>query len=494
MEPIASTIAGKICGRRVDNGSEVLEFRGIPYAAPPLGAHRFRPPVPPDPWDGVRDALAFGPTAPQKDPAFTIIPEPVERGDDFLNLNVSTPSLGADAKLPVFVWIHGGGFVSGCNRSPWYRGLAFARDGIVLVTISYRLGVEGFLEIEGAPSNRAVLDWIFALEWVRDNIASFGGDPDQVTIGGQSAGSAAALITMVNPRAKGLFRRVVAMSGTSDSRMPRDSALRLANDLAAHLGVRPTVEEFSRFDPYDLVDAHAALGGNPFSGDSLTKGFDPKAPALRPFADGETIPERPFRAIGSGAARDVPLLAGSTTQELNGMVQMQRANLADRADEVLASMGLDDAAVARYRQQVGSDDAIDVLAQVATDRAFREPLSRLLDDHASAGGTTFGYQFGWRSPLFDGMVGSAHCLDIPFAFDDLDAQQVADGLHGPDAPQALADEMHSAWVSFIQTGDAGWKRYGTTERISMSFDTESSVVPDQLALQREVLGSAGGRR
>jgi para-nitrobenzyl esterase len=488
MEPIAPTSAGKVRGRAVDHGSECFEFRGIPFAAPPLGGHRFKPPAPPESWDGVRDALAFGPTAPQKDPVVTIIPEPVERGDDYLNLNVCTPSLGMDAKLPVFVWIHGGGFVSGCNRSPWYRGTRFARDGIVLVTIGYRLGVEGFLEIEGAPSNRAVLDWIFALEWVRDNIAAFGGDPDRVTIGGQSAGSAAALVTMVNPRAKGLFGRVIAMSGTSDSRMPRESALKLTNDLAAHLGVKPTIEDLSRFDPYELVEAHAGLGGNPFSSDSLTKGFDPKAPALRPFADGETIGEHPFRAIGSGAARDVALLAGSTTQELNGIIQMQRANLADRADEALAAMGLDDAAVARYRSQVGSDDPIDVLAQVATDRAFREPLSRLLDDHAAAGGTTFAYQFGWRSPQFDGMVGSAHCLDIPFAFDNLDAQQVADGLHGPNAPQALADEMHAAWVSFIKTGDAGWAGYDTTERLSMSYGESSAVVGDQLELQREVLG------
>ena len=488
MEPIVATSAGKVRGRAVDHGSDAFEFRGVPYAAPPLGAHRFRAPVPPEPWDGVRDALAFGPTAPQKDPVVTIIPEPVERGDDFLNLNVTTPSLGADAKLPVFVWIHGGGFVSGCNRSPWYRGLRFARDGIVLVTIGYRLGVEGFLEIEGTPSNRAVLDWIFALEWVRANIAGFGGDPDEVAIGGQSAGSSAALITMVNPRARGLFKRVVAMSGTSDSRMPRESALRLTNDLASHLGIRPTIEDFSRFDPDALVEAHSELGGNPFSSDSLTKGFDPKAPALRPFADGETIPTHPFRAIGSGIAHDVPLLAGSTTQELNGIIQMQRANLADRADEALASMGLDDAAVARYRSQVGSDDPIDVLAQVATDRAFREPLSRLLDDHASAGGTTFGYQFGWRSPRFDGMAGSAHCLDIPFAFDNLDAQQVADGLHGPDAPQGLADEMHAAWVSFIKTGDAGWAGYDATERLSMSFGESSAIASDQLALQREVLG------
>src|SRR5207248_2099650 len=175
-------------------------FLGIPYAAPPLGEHRFAPPAPHEPWSGTRECFAYGPTAPQRDPGITIIPEPVEPGDDYLNLNVFTPDL--TGKLPVFVWIHGGGFVSGCNRSPWYRGTRFARDGVVLVSIGYRLGVEGFLDIEGAPPNRAVLDWIAALQWVQENIANFGGDPSKVSIGGQSAGSAACLTLMVNPHAE----------------------------------------------------------------------------------------------------------------------------------------------------------------------------------------------------------------------------------------------------------------------------------------------------
>lgn len=481
MEPIATTTAGKVRGEAADHG---YRFLGIPYAAPPVGPHRFRAPAPAERWNGVRDTFAYGPTAPQKDPVVTIIPEPVERGDDFLNLNVFTPDLGA-ATVPVFVWIHGGGFVSGCNRSPWYSGTRFARDGIVVVTIGYRLGVEGFLEIEDAPSNRAVLDWIAALEWVQDNIASFGGDPSRVTIGGQSAGSAASLITMVNPRAKGLFGKVIAMSGTSDSRMPREAAQRLAEDVAAKRGVRPVAGDLARFDPHDLVEAHVSVGGNPFSSDSLTKGFDPKAPALRPFCDGHTIPDHPFRVIGEGVAKDIPLLAGSTAQELNGIIKMQRYTLVERATEALASMGLSDGAIARYRAEVGSDDPVDVLAQVASDRAFREPLGRLLDDHASSGGITFGYQFRWPSPMFDGMAGSAHCLDIPFVFDNLDAPQVADGLIGPDAPQALADEMHASWVSFITDGDPGWPAYTTHDRLMKEFDATSRVVSDPLALQRQ---------
>ena len=416
----------------------------------------------------------------------TIIPEPVEHGDDFLNLNVYTPDLGG-ASLPVFVWIHGGGFVSGCNRSPWYRGTRFTRDGVVVVNVGYRLGVEGFLEIEGAPSNRALLDWVAALEWVQENIASFGGDPSNVTIGGQSAGSAACLTVMVNPRAKGLFKRVIAMSGTSDSRMPREAAYELTEKIAAHLGVAPTRDALSAFAPLALVDAHAAIATNPFGSDSLMRGFDPKAPALRPFADGDVIPEHPFRAIANGAAGEARLLAGSTAQEINGVVHLQRATMdEDTAVAALGAMKLIGPTLDRYFEHVGAKDPVDALAQAATDRAFREPLARLLEDHGSTGAGTYAYQFRWKSPLFDGMVGSAHCLDIPFAWDNLDAERVADGLIGPNPPQHLADEMHGAWVSFIKTGDAGWPAYTTTNRAVMEFDSESKVTDDALAFEREV--------
>ncbi len=454
------TTSGAVRGF-VDEGANV--FLGIPYAAPPIGEHRFGAPALHEGWDGVRDCLAYGPTAPQRDPGITIIPEPVEDGDDFLNLNITTPDVG-DAKLPVFVWIHGGGFVSGCNRSPWYRGTRFARDGVVLVTIGYRLGVEGFLDIEGAPANRALLDWLAALQWVQENIAWFGGDPSNVTIGGQSAGSAACLTLMVNPGAEGLFRRVIAMSGTSDSRMPRESAKQLARDVAKHLGTEPTRDALARFSPQDLVAAHGTVAANPFDAQSLMKGFDPKAPALRPFADGDVIPEHPFRAIGAGKGQDIAVLAGSTTEELNGAVKMQRANLKDRAAQALEAMTVTGDKLDAYKQALGTDDLVDILAQVATDRAFRAPLAQLLEDRASTGATTYAYQFAYRGKAFDGFAGAAHCLDIPFAFDNLDAERVADGLIGEGAPQHLADEMHRDWVSFVRDGSVSWPAYAPDDR------------------------------
>lgn len=483
-DPIVRTRSGDVRGF-VDENANV--FLGIPYAAPPFGERRFLPPVPPEPWDGTRDALRYGPTAPQHDPVATIIPEPVERGEDILNLNLFTPDLG-DARLPVLVWIHGGGFVSGCNRSPWYRGTRFARDGVVVVSIGYRLGVEGFLDIDGAPPNRAVGDWIRALEWVHDNIGAFGGDPDKVTIGGQSAGSAACLILMTNPHARGLFRRVIAMSGTSDTRMLRQASTELGQKIAAHLGVEPTREALAAYAPDDLIEAHAAVATNPFTAQALGTSFDPRLPTLKPYVDGEIILEHPYKQIASGSGSDVALLAGSTAEELNGLIRSQRATFGhDRATAGLATMGLEGERLDRYMQHVGGD-VVDVFAQAATDRSFRAPLAELLEDRTGTDAATFGYQFMWKSPLFEGAVGSCHCLDVPFVFDNLDAERVVDGLHGPNSPQELADEMHSAWVRFITDGDVGWPGYGSDRRTTMEFDAPSRVADDPLRIQRELFG------
>lgn len=483
MGATVRTAQGRVRGF-VDDGAHA--FLGLPYAAPPLGPHRFAAPAAPEGWDGVREATAFGPTAPQRDPGATIIPEPVERGDDFLNLNVYTPDPGAGG-LPVLVWIHGGGFVSGCNRSPWYRGTRFARDGVVLVSIGYRLGAEGFLRVEDAPSNRAVLDWIAGLEWVRNNISSFGGDPDCVTIGGQSAGSAACLTLLTNARARGLFSRVIAMSGTSDTRMPPEAAAELARRVAEHHGVRPTREELSAIHPDVLVETAAAVASNPFDADAIAAGFDSRAPALKPFLDGEVIAEHPYKAIAAGVGSNLPLLAGATAEELNAIGRLRIGSQGeDAAVRVLAAMGLDGERLDRYATHVGSASAADLVGQAMTDRAFRAPLAALLEDRAASGATSYAYEFRWRSPVFDGAVGACHCLDLPFVFDNLDAPQVADGMVGAGAPQDLADRMHSAWVRFIAGEEPGWPAYESERRACQAFDVSSQVVEDPWRVQREL--------
>lgn len=470
-EPVAKMQSGAVRGF-VEEGQSV--FLGVPYAAPPLGDLRFVAPEPAQRWDGTRNALAYGPTAPQHEPGWTIIPEPVEAGDDFLNLNVYTPEVG-DARLPVLVWIHGGGFTAGCNRSPWYRGTRFARDGVVVVTIAYRLGIEGFLEIDGAPSNRAVLDWIAALEWVQDNIAAFGGDESKVTIAGQSAGSAACVILLANPRANGLFRGAICQSGVADTRMSVDTARDLAKMVADHLGIAPTREALTAFTPAELLGAHAALG--------LPQSFDRTAPGLKPFADGDVIPTSPLRAIRDGGAHELPVIAGATRHEINA-VRMRFQADGDGATSMLERLGLERERHAAYAEHVGTDDP---LGQALTDATFRVPVQKFLE--ARGDSPTYAYDFRWPSYVGDA-VGACHCLELPFVFDNLDAERVRDALHGPDAPQSLADEMHGAWVRFVTDGDPGWPRHDLERRQMMLFDDPSQVVTDPLRIERELFMSS----
>ncbi len=238
-DPVVATAQGRVRGRRHPGG---WAFLGLPYARAPFGPDRLRAPMAVEPWDGVRPAVAFAPTAPQAEQGFTIIPEPtIDGGPEpaCLSLNVFSPELG-DARLPVLVWIHGGGYTSGTPSSVWYDGRAFARDGVVVVSVGYRLGAEGFLLIDGAPTNRAVLDWLAALEWVQRNIAAFGGDPARVTIGGQSAGAGACTTLATLPRAAGLFHQVLSMSGTIGLTNELDTAAWVARAVADELGIDPT--------------------------------------------------------------------------------------------------------------------------------------------------------------------------------------------------------------------------------------------------------------
>jgi para-nitrobenzyl esterase len=467
-EPETTTQSGRVRGF-VDEGA--LAFLGIPFADPPLGALRFKAPAPPTKWAGVREAVAFGPTAPQRDPGWTIIPEPVEHGDDFLNLNVYTPDL--NDSLPVLVWIHGGGFTAGCNRSPWYRGTRFARDGVVLVSIGYRLGIEGFLEIEDAPSNRAILDWIAALEWVQENVANFGGDPSNVTIAGQSAGSAACVYLLTTQRANGLFKRAICQSGVGDAAMTAETARDLGVRVAKQLGVNATRDDLARFSPVELMDAHAAL--------NIPQSFDRGAPQFKPFVDGELVTHAPLTAVRNGAGGDVDVIIGATSEEINGL---RFRFPAEEVPQRLEEIGLGPAEQQAYMEHVGAKDLQEAAGQAMTDFIFRLPAAKLLDARESATAKTFGYDFRWRSPIEQ--AGACHCLEIPFVFDNLDAERVADGLHGPNTPQELASDMHRAWVQFVTEGDPRWPSYDIERRRVAIFDDPMGLASDLMGVEREL--------
>ncbi|WP_157248342.1 carboxylesterase/lipase family protein [Nonomuraea typhae] len=432
---IVRTTAGLVEGM-VEEG--VLAFLGVPYAAPPFGEHRFGAPVPPLPWEGVRPAVTRGPAAPQAagEDIGLYAPDVFETGEDCLNLDVRTPSLSG-AGLPVLVWIHGGAFSIGGNGAAWHQGHRFARDGVVCVAVNYRLGFEGFLALEDAPLNRGVLDWLAALEWVRDNIAAFGGDPGNVTIAGQSAGGAAVATLLTMPRAEGLFRRAIVMSGSANLVATEQEARGHAKTLAARLGIPPTRSAFARLTPSELV----AEQPPPLAGDS--GGLNASVP-VKPVVDGDLIPAVPLAALPASA--HLPLLAGCTSQEADVFVRRMAADVDEAsAQAVLDHLGVQGEPGLTPAERVG--------------RAFTEHLFTRETRWIREARPAYAYEFRWESPVESpvggGRVGAVHNLDLPFVFDVLDAPGVA-RTAGPGAPQALADAMHAAWVRFARTGDPGW--------------------------------------
>ncbi|WP_304455385.1 carboxylesterase/lipase family protein [Nocardiopsis sp. YSL2] len=475
MHTIASTRQGKVRGQVRDG---VAAYLGIPYAAPPFGARRFRAPAPVEPWEGVRDALEFGPTAPQRPyraPLDRLIPTPRVPGDGCLNLNVWAPDGGdgGDRGRPVMVWIHGGSLRNGSTALPLYDGSAFARDGVVLVSVNYRLGVEGFGVFPDAPDNRGLLDQIAALRWVRDNIAAFGGDPDSVTVFGESAGAISIAALTTSPHARGLFRRAIMQSGAPHT-VSRGEGAKAVRLMAKRLGAPATAEAFAAVDRERLLDVQ----------DSVVGGVDPigGGPGFHIVVDDDVVPADP-------APADVDLLLGANREEYR--LWFVPTGAVERISGLTLRLALlkfrIPGRVARlYRSGRPGATPGEILGEMATDMLLRGPLNRLADtrlapsapsapsdlSHSSGGRPqaprTFVYEFAWRSPVLD--LGACHALEIGFVFDTLRSSRE---LTGTGAPQPLADAVHRAWVSFAASGDPGWADW-SRRRPVMVFDHPDS--------------------
>jgi para-nitrobenzyl esterase len=468
-DPVTVTDRGRVRGCRTAHG---YAFMGVPFAKAPFGPLRFRAPEPTEPWEGVRPTVEPAPTAPQPATGFTMIPEPIVAGGDApecLSLNVWTPDLGSGG-LPVLVWIHGGGFTNGTPSSSWYDGDRFARDGVVVVSIGYRLGAEGFLNIAGTPANRGVLDWISALEWVQRNAPAFGGDPERVTVAGQSAGGAATMLLSTLPQATGLFAAAIPMSGSVFPSPSFESTVALGERLARHLGISPTLADFERIPPGALVDAQVAVTAaiEESAGDEPGRGF-----GFFPFVDGEVVARPPMEAIRGRIGWDLPLLIGTTRAEFNAATRLSAID-DETAIRRLAALGLDPAGIDAYRAV--APEPGEQLGQAVTDGMFRMPALRVAEARMGAPAPTFHYEFAWASEELGGL-GSVHCLDLPFVFDVLDDDH-AKVVAGERAPQGLADDMHAAWVSFVTDHDPGWVPFGAPTRSTMVFDERSEVVED----------------
>ncbi|MUL82106.1 MULTISPECIES: carboxylesterase/lipase family protein [unclassified Mycolicibacterium] len=455
-EPIVDTTGGAVRGVATPGA---WTFLGIPYAAPPTVAGRFAAPEAHEPWPDVRDATRLAPTAPQPrrngfgrlDMSPFFGPGWV-RDPDYLTVNVWTPPNARGR--PVMVFVHGGGFVAGSTRSPLYDGTAFARDGVVLVTVTYRLGITGFLDLLGAVANRGLLDVLAALGWVQANIEAFGGDPGNVTLFGQSAGATITAGALSTPGVQRLIRRAIMQSGNGFGAFSPEQAERVTRAAAEALNVEPTVAGFDRVSDEQLVEVIPKLAGL----DLRTEGrFDPLL-GLSPFS--LVLAEQPALQLNP----EVGLLIGTNTEEGNLYLVPQGhfdASTRDDVDRLAVQVDTDPAAlVQRYRSRFPRAGWGELRSAILGDALFRTGSDRTARAHAElAGAATHRYEFSWCSMAVDGTLRAAHAVELPFVFDrtGLESLRGPGALLGPGEPPAtLAAEMHGAWVRYATTGDPGW--------------------------------------
>ncbi|MFQ4147297.1 carboxylesterase family protein [Arthrobacter sp. LAPM80] len=464
--PIVTFSAGQVRGEIRDGNAR---FLGIPFAAAPVGPLRFALPAPAPAWEGVREATAPGATAPQNPYSGAlarILPTVINTGDDFLNLNIFAPPVHGDGLLPVVVWFHGGSLQHGSNALDGYDGTAFARDGIVFVAPNYRLGAEGFSVLAGAPLNLGLADQLAALRWVQAEISHFGGNPDSVTVMGQSAGGNTVAALLAHPQASSLFKRAIIQSGPLMAQPPKDAG-RITRAMAKDLGVPATRDAFMKFSPDQLLAAQARViaGSTPLTGGA---GF---ALALDPGL----IPANPIVALESGAGSGIDLLIGTTSEEARlwlvptGLVmKITWFHLAVARRKV----GISAAAVKLFKRNRPYAVLGEVLGDLATDKLLRVPMNQVADARLARGAATFVYEFAWPSPVE--YLRAAHAVELGFVFDRL-ASPDSLGLAGATAPQDLATDMHRAWVNFAATGDPGWEPWSLRRPVK-TFDGGSNPV------------------
>jgi len=482
--PIVTTTSGTVRGRwRAGSAA----FLGIPYAKAPVGDLRFAAPEPHEPWEGVREATAFGATPLRRDPGNTIIPEPAIPGESTLNVNVYSPwPVPQDETLPVLVYIHGGGYTAGSPASPWYDGAAFVRDGVVTVTFSYRLGFDGFGHIEGAPDNRGVRDWLAALEWVQRNIGAFGGDPARVTIAGQSAGGGAVLTLLSMPAAQHLFQAAWAMSPAVGD-VAVDTARERAQRLANLAGVSADRDGFASVPEDRLHELQQHAAHEPSKGKlAPVREMLDDGPSWAPVIDGDLVPLPPVEGIRQGVGADKPLVVGATDDEFSMVLDGFRRKIALIPPGLaLRQLGVPGPVRQLYlrdnrdRRRAGTAA---VLGRFVTDRVFRSLVARTAEARTRADGPapTWVYRFSWASPT----VGWAcHCIDVPFFFDVVGAERTA-GLLGQHPPRSLVDAVHGAAVAFAREGDPGWRpwiRDGKATRVFGGPASSPEVIADGYA-------------
>jgi len=484
-----NTKYGKIQGY-TENGMEI--FKGIPYAEAPIGKLRFSPPVAKKPWDGVLKALEFGPCAYQGNTADIIdeleVPTDGEiyhvqtkklepESEDCLSLNIWTPATDS-GKRPVMFWIHGGAFKTGSAKVDDHDGSALAKSGdVVVVTINYRLGALGYLYIPGVTANAGQLDQILALKWVHDNIHLFGGDPNNVTIFGGSAGGYSVITLCAMPAAKGLFQRVISQSPPLVDPIPDESPTKnLMNKLGIKEGDIDTLREIPVAEIIKVQD-------------KISKGLDT---GFRPQIDGETLPIHPLKAFQSGECKNIDLMMGTTLDEFTIFVttdpSLSKINDEQSLIRILAQIGIEKKKIKnilmtykKAREGKYSNEPKQLLIALLTDMIFRIPTLCLLEDQSKNQPNTYSYLFTWVSPAFNGALGSFHGLETVYVFRQLDDPELKP-LIGLKPNYNLSSKIKAAWTSFARNGNPNndqlpqWPTYEINNRATMIFGEKIEVL------------------
>jgi para-nitrobenzyl esterase len=487
MDVIVDTAAGKVRGTSINS---IQSFKGIPYGASTGGSNRFQPPVKPQPWPGVRDALQYGPRSTQPTGSMATItallgvPPPEQEGEDCLSLNVLTPAVGDGGKRPVLFWCHGGGFTAGSGAGRLYNGTNLPRRGnVVVVTVNHRLGPFGYLylgdlvgEAYVASGNVGMLDLVAALEWVRDNIEAFGGDPGNVTIFGESGGGAKVSALLAMPVAHGLFHRAMIQSGPGLRMMSREKATDNAAKLLKTLEIAPKdIERLSTLSVEQILEANARVNRNPLGG-------------WGPVVDGRVLPQHPFDPVAPALSANVPLVIGTNKDEatlflLNdaALTSLDEAGLRARIGALAGDAT--DALLSAYRHAYPHASPGDLFTSFMTDRLFRMHSIAIAERKYEQGSApVFMYLFTWETPVLNGRLKSTHALEIPFMFDNLSSARNFTGESPELVP--LAERMSEVWLAFARDGKPGyrelpsWPAYDLEERATMIFDTDCRVEND----------------
>ncbi|HEC40266.1 MAG: Para-nitrobenzyl esterase [Candidatus Lokiarchaeum sp. GC14_75] len=471
----------------------VIKFKGIPYAEPPIGDLRFKEPIPKDSWSGVLDATEYGPIAPQPPPPdndMGYIPRKQSEAE-CLTLNIGTSGIEGELR-PVMVWIHGGGFVSG-NGADFDGARLVLKGDVVVVTINYRLGPLGFLYIPGKTANVGLLDQIIALKWVKDNIHIFGGDPDNITIFGESAGgiSICALLTM--PAAKGLFHKTIAQSGAVHPSDFTPSRRKEATEiLMSNLDIKSDdIDELRRIPIKELIEADPTRKTIE-SGEILYMDM----PVLGPVIEENTLPTHPLDKIRNGYAKEIELLIGSNLDEFKSWTavlpkfsKVDEQVMYEQIYRYLNALGKDinkaeilvrDYKNIKSKRNLGSTR--ELLDAICSDYAFRVPSIRFAELQSKFQPNTYMYLFNWKSPMFGGRFGACHALEVAFVFGRLPDKDF--GLHPSKnkETETLSNNMMNAWISFARKGNPNheglpeWPQYSVDKRSTMVFHIESKVI------------------